>query len=289
MPRSFLTTAIVLLALASVSTGCRSVDPYCQNAIANLRAEKIQLENEYYALKSRYESDMARLGEPVTDWSTPVTPTIMDGEIIYQDSYPENIDGFEGTALPSNATMAGHIRSIEINQLSTGSNEMARLLVRPLDDQGAVLPVAGDLKIRLYDPELGSTLFEAQYDAQLVDTWINDRSDQQPGIYISIPQDRRPSLSTRVICDLQYRTADNRLLKGSTELVFAGASAAVRTPVTRTSRNPAPSNPMRNASRPLQPDDIDGQLVIEIGEELNFDSLDEDSSDGGRPGWSPDR
>ena len=56
----------LLVAVAALLqlTGCRS-DPYCNQAIANYRAEVQTLQDEYYFLKARYEADMAKAGQPI--------------------------------------------------------------------------------------------------------------------------------------------------------------------------------------------------------------------------------
>lgn len=255
------------------------------------------MENEYYALKSLYEADMVRLGQPVPGYSTPVSPIINDGEIIYEGPGVSNGSTYGGgIVMDSNARrakspveLAGHIRSIEINQLAAQENETARLLVRPLDDQGAILPVSGDIKLRLYEPASGKTIFENEYSSSQVSGWISDQPGQQPGIHVSVPMGNKPGLSDRLVCDLQYRTADNRILKQSMELVFADQAALQSKTASRAQPTLAPVQPRtRNASAPLQPEGIDGTLEIQIGDELNFESLD-DAGSGTPPQWRPDR
>ncbi len=369
MSRLLPISIVGLAVLASAFSGCRSVDPYCQAAIANLRAEKIQLENEFYALKSMYESDMAREGKTpsyVGSYSTPVNPTVMGGEVIYgTEYYPDagiqyapswngqiidqpaaqpilqapvlqqpqpavqptvpSLDqpsSGSGTRTPSlsnqsvsdpAARLSRFIREIEIDQLAAERNEATRLLIRPLDKDGAILPIPGDVRLRLYNPTQGTTVFEQQFSAAQVKGWVIDQPGQQPGIHVSVPRSAvGGSLDSGVICDLQFLTADNRLLKQSTELLFADtvASNAGRRSISRPASRPAsqpisrPTNrntfsnssarsqatlqPPRRSQQPaLLPDSIDGALEIEIGQELNFDSLPQEPV--ARPRWSPDR
>jgi len=357
--RSSLISIGWIAVLTCLLAGCRTTDPYCQTAIANLRAEKIQLENEYYALKSLYESDMARVGQPVNvpGLATPVVPTISDGEIIYEgggyppsspeilpppigtpNTSPQNtpsdlsapgqaptlsnrLGPGTGAGLQANRRLSGSsvgsasmtnlasfIRNVEVNQLPAGERETTRLLVRPLDQQGAILPLTGAIKLRIYDANTGRTVYQNEFSSNQVSQWVSDQPGEQPGIHLSIPAASAPSLGQQLICDLQYRTADNRVLKKSTELVFAQAAlpqqpafgssrGVVRSNATTTA--PSGGQPLQrpggrgtgatnaSTSRPFQPESIGGDLEIEIGEELNFDTL--PSEDVGRPKWRPDR
>ena len=288
-------TIVVLL------TGCQS-DPYCQKAIANLRAEKIQLENQFYSLKSRYESDMRRLGQPIEDFSPGLMPEYIEGEIIDDGIVYSRANGAlldrviaeSGEPTPVRAArpaptirqpsrpedVAGYIQRIEVNQLQARGDDLARLLVRPLDDRGDIIPLAGDIRIRLVDPRSRSTIYENEFSESQVSQWIRDQAGQQPGIHLDIPALDSPSLSDTLTCDIQFRTADNRILKKRSTLVFAAGNSNGAI----TSRSP--QQPARTASTPLQPDDLGGQIRIEIGDELNFDSLESGNSP---PDWQPDR
>ena len=295
MRGSFVLTMAILGPAIFLFAGCQS-DPYCQNAIANLRAEKIQLENQYYELKAQYESDMARLGQPVPTMAPSATPGWIEGEAIYPQEDLSGLPIVPGTNISdpgvlssrrtirstvgsSDEEMARFVQSVEVNQLSPQANETVRLLVRPLDDQGAILPIAGDIKIRMYDPASGVTVFENEFSADAVRGWINDQPGLQPGIHVSLKQNERLTQGDRLICDLQYRTADNRILKRSTGIVFG---EAVSVTPTRSEMG------AQNASAPVMPEESLDEVNIEFGDELNFDSLGNEPSKK-RPTWSPDR
>jgi hypothetical protein len=283
----------ILLAAVILFAGCNS-DPYCQNAIANLRAEKIQMENQYYELKARYESDMARLGQPLPAPASPVIPGLMEGEIIYEQGSSGIPPITSGTivrqaprlarptanAAPA-ADMARYIRSIEVVQLPPRGEETVRLLLRPLDDEDAILPMGGDVKMRLYNPVSGTTVFESEFPRETIEGWINDQPGQQPGIHISLLQEYDQQDAGGLICDLQFRTADNRILKHRTPVRLGPQDGEVAgRPV------PAAAPAAKKVSTPIMPEDSLDSLNIEIGEELNFDSLEKN---GSRPGWRPDR
>ena len=287
MSRSVLILVFVSAAWVSVFAGCKS-DPYCQTAIANLRAEKIQMENQYYELKARYESDVVNLGQPTSTFSQSLTHGFIEGDIIYNGVVSSNTGGYSRAVVSESYTpttnsspdvaMSIYIQSVEVNQLAARTNETTRLLIRPLDDQGAIMPVSGGLKIRLYEPGSGNTLFDSEFSASQVSQWVNDRPGGQAGIHVPIPLGNRPTLSDRLICDVQFRTADNRILKQSTELVFAGSAGMSTAAPNRT--------PAQNASQPMLPEGLDESVNIEFGDELNFDSIDQSGSD---PQWGPDR
>ena len=204
--------------------------------------EKIQMENQYYELKAMYEADMARQGRrPIVAPS--VAPGNMNGPVIYEQgsiqpgdtpglisNSPGLAPNFASQSMSTNsAEMASYIHSVEVVQLPAISNETLRLLVRPLDDQGAILPLAGDIKIRMYDPVSGVTLFEDQFASDTVVGWINDQPGLQPGIHIALLQDYSRGESDLLVCDLQYRTADNRVLKQSSNVTFQlGSSTSGR-------------------------------------------------------------
>ena len=291
MRLSCFTAIAVMIALASLLAGCQS-DPYCQQAIANLRAENIQLENQYYELKAMYESDMARLGQPAGATAPAYAPTMNNAQILYgfdqwvDNHYPAPTQRYvqpvlsprmSGAAVnsPANVEMAGFIRAIEANQLPPQGSETVRILLRPLDEQGAILPLPGDIRIRMYDPTNGTTVFEDQFSKETVAGWINDQQGQQPGIHVALQQGRQITNGNRLICDVQYRTADNRILKQSVNLAFGKAFP------------PNPRNLNVNATIPFQPEPgLENDVQIEFGNELNFESLESDRSSSD---WSPDR
>ena len=304
MTRSKLAIFVSLIAASAVLTGCRSNDPYCQTAIANLRAEKIQLENEYYALKSKYELETGQVSGIDSGFNTPTMPTISDGEIIYDSGYSDagistGNSGLVNSGVPTMAaevsnSPASWIRSIDVNQLAAGKDEMTRLLVRPLDIQGAIMPVAGAIKLRLYNPDSGQQVYENEYSVGQVSAWVYDQPGQgpQPGIHLSIPGQGITQINNRLICELQYRTADNRILKQRLNLEFNTGSMSVTGFRSQPAGQARPLNRGRGTTRnavstgiPEQP--LEG-LDIEIGSELDFDSLGEEES-GSRPAWSPDR
>lgn len=291
MRLSFFSAIAVMIAMASLFSGCQS-DPYCQNAIANLRAENIQLENQYYELKAMYESDMARLGQPARGTAPAYAPTMNNAQIFYgfdewvDNHYPApsqryvqpvvspRMTGLAANS-PANAEMARFIQAIEADQLPPQGNETVRLLLRPLDEQGAILPLAGDIRIRMYDPSNGTTVFEDQFSKQTVAGWINDQQGRQPGIHVALQQAQQLPNGNRLICDVQYRTADNRILKQSVNLAFGNALTG------------GPRNLNVNTTKPFQPEPgLENDVQIEFGNELNFESLDSVPMSSQ---WSPDR
>lgn len=315
---AWIVPVLILFAVA----GCRSNDPYCQQAIANLRAEKIQLENEYYALRSEFESKTGQTaptyGFPVYSTQVvgagiPVGPPIVNGQIIYdQPIIPQQVPTFPNnqlstppigtpeSILPDQPSLdstldqgadssrswdpnsfSRYITGVEVNQLPAGRRELTRLLIRPLDKTGAILPVSGDIKVRLVDQQLGSTIFEREYSRQQIANMIVDNPNRLPGIHLPVGADS-PALSGPVRCDLQYLTGDQRILRQSINLVTAQPANSQTVDRARLSRPR-----LQNASSPILPDNLPDGLQIEIGEELNFDSLEDSIPE--RPVWRPNR
>ncbi|MCP4080173.1 MAG: hypothetical protein GY743_07985 [Planctomycetaceae bacterium] len=287
---SLLMTIAISIVVTGLFSGCRS-DPYCQTAIANLRAENIQLENQYYELKAMYESDMMRMGQPASQTAPRQVPGNGSAQSVLGMSnwsgvpyYPQSRAVVPATISPrmtggmasgpSNAEMARFIQSVEVVQLQPQGSETVRLLLRPLDEQGAILPLAGDIRLRMYEPGSGITVFESQFPNQTVAGWINDQAGMQPGIHVALQQDQKITNSDRLICDVQYRTADNRILKQSLNMRFD---------------NMAPAQPSRNynVKAPMLPEPgLENDIDIQFGNELNFETLDNAASSSS---WSPDR
>ena len=279
-------TIAISIVVAGLFSGCQS-DRGCQQAIANLRAENIQLENQYYELKAMYESDMTRMGQPapsqapangnaqsvlgMNQW--PGAPYYPQSRGIGPAMISPRMTGGMASG-PSNAEMARFIQSVEVVQLPPQGSETLRLLLRPLDEQGAILPLAGDIRLRMYEPGSGITVFENQFPNETVAGWINDQAGMQPGIHVALQQDQKITNSDRLICDVQYRTADNRILKQSLNMRFNNASAVQ-------------TSPTFNTKAPMSPEPgLENDINIEFGNELNFDTLDNSSSSSS---WGPDR
>ncbi|MGI9518628.1 MAG: hypothetical protein ACR2NP_16345 [Pirellulaceae bacterium] len=276
----------VATTLIVACAGCQS-DPYCQQAIATLRAEKIQLENEYYSLKSQYEADMRRCGQPLpADFypnygSGPLNEGIIS-PLHNNRAEPVPAGASSSGELPDPNELSSHIRSVEVHQLPTVANETARILVRPLDRSGAIIPIEGDLKIRLFDPATRTTVSEYEFDRRDVAGWVSDQPGKQPGLHVGLPENGQRVTADRLECDLQFRTSDNRILKQKTELMLTSVPATSRQPVpARRSSQP------RSEPAPIMPEAIDG-VEIEIGDEINFDSV-QGSGSPPPPGWQPDR
>ncbi len=287
--------AVSFLGLMLVITGCRN-DPYYQQSINNLRAEKIQLENQYYLLKNQYESDMRRLGQPVmiggpTALPGPGGSTAMGGNLAWAGD-GSGMPLIEGSSLASgfanfisdqDLEVARYIQDIEVSQLPGSFDESARLLIRPLDDQGDVIPLAGDLKIELVDSSTNRVLANYQYDQQQVAGMIEQRPDQYPGIHLGLPRLGQSASSGQMTCRLQFRTADQRVITRQTELSSAGGMAAAGIPAIQNGMT-------RQVSTPMSDTPGINDVMVEIGDESNFDSLDDGANPGfARPVWTPDR
>ena len=285
---------VILLLLVVALTGCKS-DPYCQQAIANLRTEKIQLENQYYSLKNQYESDMQRLGQPVPGSTHSSTPERFIDEYIPESGADistnqhlplmnRQITG-NGLKEPTIADVSQFIQSIEVSQLPAASGASVRLLIRPLDDRGDVIPVAGDLKVTLVDSVSGASVASYQYDRNQVESLVEDRNGQDPGIHLSLPHLASSPQSPNLICQLQYRTSAQRVMSSQTPVMLATGGGSFRS---------IQSAPMRTVSRPGVAEISDtpplNDVMVEIGDELNLDSLEGSPSSGvARPAWTPGR
>lgn len=284
----------VLLLLVVALAGCKS-DPYCQQAIANLRSEKIQLENQYYALKNQYESDMQRLGQPIPGSTRSTTPEPFIDEYIPESGSDvsaiqhlplmnRQVTG-NGLKEPSTADVSQFIQSIEVSQIPAASGESVRLLIRPLDDQGDVIPVAGDLKVTLVDSLSGTSVASYQFDRNQVENLVEDRNGQDAGIHLGLPHLASSPQSPTLICQLQYRTSAQRVMSSQTPVVLANGDGTMRS---------IQSTPMRTVSRPGVSEISDtpplNDVMVEIGDELNLDSLEGGPSSGvARPAWTPGR
>ncbi len=182
--------------------------------------------------------------------------------------------------------LARYIQDVEISQLPENVNEFARLLIRPLDDQGDVIPMAGDVTIELIDPATNMLLANYHYSRPQIAGMMELRSDQYPGIHLGLPPLAQAGGSAgSIVCRLQFRTADNRMISQQAPLTAAG-NAAIPT------RSTGSSVPARQASTPVSDTPQLTDVIVEIGDETNFDMLDSGTRDGGessRPAWSPDR
>ena len=292
---------LILIGSVLLAAGCNR-DPGCQRTIGLLRAEKLELEDEYFLLKSKYEQALAQLQ------AQEVAPAPADPDIIYEnDSDLDDllkeptiiIDEPTGSAVRKpiaptarnhprvrTPTLAGltdvelarYIQSIDVSQLSNlESNRDLQILVRPIDENGEIIPITGGLKIELTDVSTGSRsrIASWQYSSQDVARWVNDTPGGQPGIHVRLPlKNRRPD-GDRLVLDVQYRTTDNRNIVFQKELA-ASSSGQYR----------------------LDPDidNVDG-LLVEIDNETNFESI-ESTDDAGQastrssrqlPRWKPNR
>ena len=106
------TTFALLVLLAGTGSGCRSTSVQYQREMALLRAEIIDLEDKYYALKSKYErgidgSEMiindGVVGSGVVNSPTTVSQyPVEDGQVIYTDEFLEPV--IEGDVYYDNQT-----------------------------------------------------------------------------------------------------------------------------------------------------------------------------------------
>jgi hypothetical protein len=294
---------IILVLFPAAITGCRS-DPYCQQAISNLRSEKIQLENQYFALKNQYESDMRRLGEPPPATpapAIPASPVLPSGDGVIEESVPPLGSNFpsapgqppvnrgiigNGLRAAKGGDVSRYIQSVEVNQMPGRPGSGTRLLVRPLDERGEVIPVAGDLHVVLVDAGTGTAVASYQFDRSQVENLVEDRANAVPGIHLGLPQLASPSAGQQLICQLQYRTATNNVLSAQTGLVAGGGENPA---ITVSSKNtPRKTSPAGMAAISDTPQIAD--VFVEIGDEMNLDSLPSASGSGpSRPVWSPGR
>lgn len=303
------TIIIVLLASGLVSSlGCQA-SPRYQAALNNLRAEKIQLENQYYWLKNQYESDMRRLGQPVDCGPAPGVVSgqysgmgggYPDGMIINEPGLPVGewsspparqpvmTPGIDSAGIHSvipadpdqDADMARYIADVDVNQIPGQGGESARLLIRPLDEQGAVIPMTGALSVELFDAASGRMLANFKYDQIQVSGMVRP-ADQFPGIHLGLPGLSSAPSSGQVNCRLQFRTLDNRVLQRETVLIMGGIPSSAG----GSASNPIPA---RQASSQLSDTPGLDDIFVEIGPETTFGGP-ADSGQAPRPRWSPDR
>ncbi len=292
----------LLIGIVSLACGCNR-DPGCQRTIGLLRAEKLQLEDEYFALKHKYEMAVAQ--HQVTAGSAaPADPDIIFEN---QETPDEDEDLLEGPTIiiegeptgsavrrphgnsanynpglrspnpagMSNAQMARYIRSIDVSQLSNlEPNKDLRILVRPLDENGEIIPIAGDLKIGLVDSSRANRRIASwQFDQPDVARWVDDQPGSEPGIHVRLPLQNAAPPSGRLVLEVIYRTADNRNIKFQRQLAAA---------------------PDNQGDLNLGFESVDG-LLVEIGDETNFENIEstDASQNHGRslspPRWKPDR
>jgi hypothetical protein len=289
-----LISAGLSLSAIILAMGCNS-DPYCQQAISNLRSEKIQLENQYFSLKSRYEADMRRLGQPIPETATagsgfgqlledvqgiPVdqgnesqTPTIIEPTL---ETDPVG-DGLKPTTDAGDSS--SYIRSIEVSEFASAGGRPPRLLIRPLDDQGAVIPVAADLRISLLDASTGTAVANQQFSRQQVQSMVEDDPSRIAGIHVNLPS-LNGANANNLLAKVQFRNLDGRVFSAETRLSGVPGSNA--------SNGMAGSGSGRNAEQSDVPP-IDG-LEIEFGDETSLTTPETgNTSTPSRPKWGPGR
>jgi hypothetical protein len=141
------------------------------------------------------------------------------------------------------------------------------------------------LKVALVDSVSGASVASYQYDRNQVESLVEDRNGQEPGIHLSLPQLTSSPQSPNLICQLQYRTSTQRVMSSQTPVTLASSAGPVRS---------IQSTPVRIVSRPGVSEISDtpplNDVVVEIGDELNLDSLESSPSGGvARPSWTPGR
>jgi len=284
--------AIAVLVLASASVaGCRS-DPGCERAISMLRAEKLDLEDRYYELEAKYRM-LTGADAPPGGWvieqnqfaaprSTTEPRAVEDNsddldepleiEIPESNEPPDALplpgDGpirrqsatGESPAPASQASLARFITEVTaVGALEPPADEAAgsrvHLIIQPLDDEGAVLPLAGMLRIRLLgrgddgsEQELGRWQFVAAQTAALVEI------DPQgvPGIHLNLDGPGGEYSSLRA--EIGYLTLDRRLLRTACELSsepLAVAEPTLASPETRPADPESGDAPPATAERPV--------------------------------------
>ena len=232
---------LVAACLAVLLGGCRGGDPRCQRTIGMLRAEKLELENEYYRLKSEYDRAMAQLGP--SGLGQPYTAP----GVIYE-STDDSIDSFDETSLDDlyidepeiiegkpvdpaqqndstgniqtpaegEGLLARFIQSLEVNQLQQANlRNGIQLLVRPLDERGDIIPIPGEMKVRVFERVANTRQAIGQWvlNRDRVAAMTTDHQDQQPGIHLNLPWRPDFEKGKRLFLDLQYRTDDRRLIR----------------------------------------------------------------------------
>ncbi len=283
----------ICLTAAVFAAGCNS-DPYCQQAISNLRAEKIQLENQYYSLKSQYEAEMRRAGRPISEAGMapsdfgPVIENVpaLPGEssqgtpdpVIIEPTLDPGPVG-NGVKSPDPNDSSSYIRSIEVSELAGSGGKPGRLLIQPLDDQGAVIPVEGDLKIELLDANTRAPLANHQYTRQQVRSMVEEDPTRIAGIHVNLPS-LNGSESANVLARVRYRNPDGRVFSAETRLSSGSPGSA--------------GYGLAGTRRPglLEQSDvppIEG-IQIDYGDETSLTSPDNlNSSAPSRPKWGPGR
>ncbi len=267
--------AIALLAMALLSlAGCNS-DPACQQAISNLRAEKIQLENQYYELKSRREADAHRLGQPDSTYSpADPTPELMFEGPIGSDNPSQPTLAIPNRNSPNSADgvdPSRFIRQIEISQLPADRSGELKLLVRPLDKDGFVIPVPGDLRIELFALSGEESLARHEFQSDRVASMVEYREEHFAGIHVALPVPAQAQAGAESLqCRVHFRGSDQRVQRQQAELALSASSnRSVRSVPNRVPTSPSSASPELEE---LDVPDVDG-VRVEIGDESNLQSL----------------
>lgn len=279
--------AIIQIGLLLLVAGCNS-DPHAQRAVGMLRAEKLELEDRYYELESRYLQAMRELGRPpelpimgsgVMDYLDSTAPVITnpvfddttDGSPGIEILAPENgfkvIDPFPqqnetlpsgdstpslppggasrgrgqqytptnssnfaetfgsqttgevdelqiqlGTespvdsnppSAPKSDSLAGHIQKILAGPGQSSDDNLIKIVIQPLDENGAVIPIPGKVRIRVRDARTNQQIGSWNYSARETAQWLNIEDNQSPGIHIELPRKQLevPGPSSQVLVD----------------------------------------------------------------------------------------
>ncbi len=250
-----------------------------------LRAEKLELEDEYFLLKSRYDTAVAQLAHRGVPAPAATGPAIIPAQPpIQNDSGFESLDDEIIIEAPEVRSSPGHgdlpssdvvddpelaqyIESVEVDQLaSANSSNGLKLLIRPLDGQGAVIPMAGDLVVRVLEQSKNrrqQLVKTWTFRRNRVASWIQDQPNQLPGIHLNLPWNEQARRDGKLLLDLKFRTADNRLISRQSEIVTEG---------------PAEAEEFHS-------------VVVELGDETATVSRDVENASAGRPRprWQPTR
>ena len=309
----------LLLAVIILAAGCNS-DPYCQTAIANLRAERIQLENQYYSLKSQYEADMRRLGQPTPSLPAPLgspPARVPSSELesiqpeIVEPAFPEStsrptLDPYPaagnsmlpmqtdvvGQSLRNGAqrSLASYVVGIETLQRPPRSGELGRLVIRPLDERGDIIPVEGTLTLDIADPQTGRVLARRGLDPKETLAVLSDGSNGEPGIHVGIPEGIADSQGLNATCRIEFRTTDGRLFHDALTLSASPetASGASRSVMQNASLG-TPGQGRVSGSELEFPEFSDSPPLDDVTIVIGDETPPEQAGQSSGPAWSPER
>ena len=106
-------------------------------------------------------------------------------------------------AAPQPEKAESAVRKIQVGPVESPDESMIGIVIQPLDQFGAVIPIAGKVRIRVRDSGTNRQVASWNYTERETQHWLETRENESPGIHIELPRDQIevPGPSSQILVD----------------------------------------------------------------------------------------